>query len=106
MSRSDKGPDTRHTHRLPAEDDKSRRSTKRYALNGGPGLVERRKPRQTGTFVSIYRVDQTIFAFDVGEPWALVCEAHETIVEVESLSLAKDQASDPTGWCEQCERAP
>ena len=100
-----RGPDERHTHRLPAEDDKSRRVTRQYALNGVAGLVERRKTRQTGTVVEIYRVDQTDFDGG-GEPWAVVCAAHGSIIGCSTLSLAKDQASDPNGWCEQCEGAP
>lgn len=103
MSRyaSARGPDVRHTHRLPAEADKSRRVTRRYAMNGVSGLVERRKTRQTGTVVEIYRADQA--GLDVGKAsWAVVCAAHGSILGCASLSLAKDQASDPNGWCELC----
>ena len=106
MSRyaSERGPDVRHTHRLPAEEDKSRRVTRQYAMNGVAGLVERRRVRQTKTFVEIYRVDQA--GLDVEEPWAVVCAAHGSIFGCASLSLAKDQASDPNGWCDQCEGEP
>ena len=105
----ERGPDARHTHRLPAENDKSRRVAKVYALNGVPGLVERRKARQTGTFVEIYRVDQSVFdrvGLDArGEPWGLVC-VHRNVVGCSTLSLAKDMAADPKIWCELCGGAP
>lgn len=102
MSRyeSSRGPSGPYTPRLHASEDK-RRQVKQYNACGVAGLILRRKTRQTGGLVGIYRVDQT----DIdggGEPWAVVCEAHGSILGCASLSLAKDQATDPKGWCEQC----
>ena len=58
--------------------------------------------------MSISRVDQADVGFqsilNVKEPWAIVCDAHGTVIGCGSLDLARDRATDLNDWCEQCTR--
>lgn len=74
---------------------------KRYCLNGHPGLIERRKVRQTGTFISLLHAEQS--GHDPAlSPWVIVCEQHAWVQNVDTLALGRRHMSDPKGWCEYC----
>lgn len=82
----------------------------RYALDGVPGLVQRRKARSTGAIIGVYHAEQAGLdecrsAVDPkGLPWATVCETHDHAVNHRSLQEAKGHACEPEFWCEGCMR--
>lgn len=64
------------------------------------GEIVRRKSRTTGTIVSLYSALEADLD-PAGGPWATVCEAHGTICNHRTKTLAL--AHLPTvGWCEAC----
>lgn len=79
----------------------AKRQPKQYALDGVAGLVQRRKAHSTGTTISIYNNEQADLDTE-GGPWSTVCEDHGTIIAHTTITLAKDMASCPEEWCEDC----
>lgn len=78
---------------------------KEYGFNGLAGCVTQHRSRKTGVLVGLYQADQAGMESDPESPWATVCEAHNTLVCHASLSAAKNNMSDTTMWCEQCQEA-
>jgi len=64
------------------------------------GLVETRKNRATGSWVSIYRAEAAGIDASSGR-YAVVCEAHGSILNAETLSMARRQLP-VASWCEDC----
>lgn len=75
---------------------------KQYGHNGLAGCVSQRKSRATGTLVGIYHAHQSGMEMDPDTPWCVVCEAHHTLVCVETLHAAQ-RTNDPTDFCEDCQ---
>lgn len=73
-----------------------------YACAGRTGCVSLRRSNRTGHLVGVYDAAAAGLESDPETPWAVVCEAHSTLVCVETLTLARDVASDPPSWCETC----
>ena len=65
------------------------------------GLRQYRKARSTGTHVGVYDGVEAGMDTDGGR-WQTVCEEHGAICSHETLTLARDHASAPEGWCEAC----
>jgi hypothetical protein len=68
------------------------------------GLVQMRRARETKTYVGIYRSDDA--GLDDGggtTPYTTVCEEHGLNVAHETLAMARHHASNPTGWCSDCQ---
>lgn len=56
-----------------------------------------------GTWVSVYHADDAGIDSSDGGKWAVVCELHSTILQVDTLAQAKADAKlDPDGFCEEC----
>ena len=66
------------------------------------GLRQYRKARSTGTHVGVYDGVEAGMDTDGGR-WQTVCEEHGAICSHETLTLARNHASAPEGWCEACE---
>lgn len=73
-----------------------------YCAEGLAGLVERRKNRIMGVRVGVYNCEQAHLDPD-GGPWAVVCEDHGSILNVDTLRRAREEASGPYNWCEVCQ---
>jgi hypothetical protein len=70
-------------------------------VDGFAGCVQRRKARDTGSLIGIYHAERA--GLDpAGGPWATMCEDHGTVINHETLRLAREHSSDPIGWCEDC----
>jgi hypothetical protein len=68
------------------------------------GLIERRRCRKTRTWVGIYRSAEAGIETDPDPElrYSLVCEDHGSVVCVGSVQRARQEASDSTGWCDDC----
>jgi len=67
------------------------------------GCISLRRTRQTGTVVGVYKCAEAGLDDDDGQaPWATVCEEHGTVISHRTRKLALSHASDPSGWCEDC----
>lgn len=65
------------------------------------GIVESKVRRATGTRCSVYRAEEA--GFDTfGGDYAIVCEEHGSIVNVETRKRAEHHAVRPDGFCEDC----
>lgn len=73
---------------------------KQYSAHGRAGCVQLRKARRTGTTVGVYHTEQAAMG---GEKWSIVCEDHGFIISIDTLSLARDHATEPDQWCEDCQ---
>ena len=72
-----------------------------YITDGRKGCVQLRRAKSTGTLVGVYNCDQADLDTDDGS-WATVCEEHGSICNHDTLKLARDHASAPDQWCEEC----
>lgn len=72
-----------------------------YSNFGLAGCVERRKNRDTGNTVAVYRADQAGLC-DASGPWVTSCESHSTMLNHKTLAAARSHAGDPQSWCEAC----
>ena len=68
------------------------------------GLYRQRRSRITGTMVSIYDARRAGLD-DTGGAWAVVCDDHGEIVNVETLRTAK-ACAPLVEWCESCYAEP
>jgi hypothetical protein len=75
---------------------------KEYGHLGLAGLVQRTRARSTGTEVGLYASLQAGMESDPELPWCTVCEEHNTLVCHRTLALARENAPEPEGWCEEC----
>jgi len=74
---------------------------KHYAAKGKAGCVEQKRCRATGHLVGLYHAEQAELEEDLEHPWAVVCEAHGTILRTQSMRLARQHMARPF-WCEDC----
>lgn len=75
---------------------------KRKQHNTEAGYVaERMNPHCPGTKVAIYRAAEQGLD-DAGGPYAVVCDAHATIVNVHSVKAARTSMKAPENFCEAC----
>lgn len=65
------------------------------------GCLQRRKARDSGAEVSIYR-NADADMDDQGGPYSTVCEDHGTVVAHRTLRQARRQAAAPLDWCIDC----
>jgi hypothetical protein len=67
-------------------------------------LVQDRRNRETGTTILLY--DNRDGSFDESDEngWFTVCEEHGSMCSHPTLQLAREWASEPTGWCEECQK--
>ncbi len=79
-------------------------SRKQYRANGLAGCVRQTRTLQGKTLVGVYNNRQAGLCEDAG-PWSTVCEAHGEVIGHASLAVARDHASVPEDWCEQCQEA-
>lgn len=77
---------------------------KQYRAKGLAGCVRQTRTLKHKILVGVYRNDQADLCEDAG-PWSTICEAHGEIIGHASLSVARDHASTPEDWCEQCQAA-
>ena len=75
---------------------------KQHNHDNRAGCVSISKAHSTGTRVGIYNNAQAGMC-DEGGPWSTVCEDHGRVMAHDSITLAKDFASSPEEWCEQCQ---
>lgn len=71
---------------------------------GYAGLIDYRKSRQDGVHVGLYRAEEAGLDID-GGPYATICEEHSTLVNHDTLKLAKSHLPYPSGWCDSCREA-
>lgn len=74
----------------------------RYAHDGIPGLVQRRRARSTRALISLYHAEQAGIDTKNGEPWVLECVEHGRIIGVPTLWFARHDAAEPEQWCVGC----
>lgn len=79
------------------------RKVREYGFAGLAGCVTQRKARATGTVVGVYHGGQSGMERDDDFPWITVCEEHNTLCTHATLALALSHASDPAGWCGECQ---
>lgn len=68
------------------------------------GLIDYRKSRQSGTHVGLYRAEEAGLDPDGGQ-YVTVCEEHNTLVNHDTLSIARSHMPYPSGWCDDCREA-
>lgn len=68
------------------------------------GCVALVRARSTGSLVGLYRTAETDLDEEIGS-WAVVCEAHHTILGVESKARARASMADPAAFCDDCRDA-
>lgn len=82
-----------------------RKSARVYAHNGFDGCVTQFVSRATGTVMGVYHGAQAGMECDEALPWSIVCERHNTLVSVETLSIAH-KIRDPREFCDDCREMP
>lgn len=65
------------------------------------GLIQRRKSRELGVWVSVYDAEPGGFCAD-GGAYVTLCEEHGTICNHDTIKLALDHAPY-VEWCEECQ---
>lgn len=82
---------------------KSPPQIKQYAFGGVIGCVHSvQRNYKTKTPVSVYHAAQAGFETVEDEPWLTVCELHKKVIGNHGLSIARELATDPTSWCDEC----
>lgn len=72
-------------------------------LHGIPGLIQLRVARSTKTPVAVYAGKEAGLDTEDGtHPYSTVCMEHEWVICHTTLTLAKEWASHPEDWCEEC----
>lgn len=77
------------------------RQDKQYRYNGLAGCVTQKHSRATGCLIGIYHSKQSGIEDDPELPWAVVCEAHHTLVCTPTLELAR-QTRSGLDFCDDC----
>lgn len=67
------------------------------------GLIESRVNRLTKTEISLYDSAKAGIEDDPESPWAIVCEAHGSILTHTSKTAARSHMATPE-WCSKCEK--
>lgn len=62
--------------------------------------------RGTGPLVGIYRNAESWMESDPATPWSVVCEAHHTLVCVETRAAADSTSADTCNFCDDCRYGP
>jgi hypothetical protein len=76
---------------------------KKYEFNGLAGCVVQSRARTTRTIVGVYNSVQSGMENDPSIPWLTVCEEHGEVVGHCTLAIAREWASAPDTWCEDCQ---
>jgi hypothetical protein len=74
----------------------------------GQHVLRSRRSRVTKTLVELLNVEgegSTMEPGKKGEKYAARCVDHNTVVYAATRSLARVDASDPSGWCKKCQKA-
>lgn len=58
--------------------------------------------RGTGPLVGVYKNSESGMETDVATPWSIVCEAHGTLVCVETRADAAATSTDTKNFCDDC----
>jgi len=76
----------------------------RFSRTNPPDRIERRRNRETGTMVSVWRPG-TIAEDDCDSArWFTICEDHGSLVGHPTRKLAMQWLSHPLTWCEECQK--
>lgn len=78
----------------------------RACATGDAGLIQRRRNRATRTIVSIFDAAESGLECEAGLDYVLVCDDHGACVGVETIAVARSEATDPRGWCDDCREVP
>jgi len=68
-------------------------------------VVQERRARSTGTLVRIEDNRDGSVDLDDPNPWFTICAEHGGVCSHPSLQLAREWASEPEGWCPDCQSA-
>lgn len=58
--------------------------------------------RSTGTLVAVVNTAEQGLNPKDGGRWTLICDDHSTLLQIHTLTLARQFASAPEEWCENC----
>jgi hypothetical protein len=74
----------------------------RLVYGQSSGLRKSIKSLLTGTTVGIYKAEDA-YLDPTGGKWVLICEEHDTYVNVRTMKDALEWAAHPEEWCEVCQ---
>lgn len=78
-----------------------KRRTVKVLMPDYAGLRQYRRARSTGHVIGVYDGEAADMDTFAGR-WQTLCEDHGNVISHETLELARQHATQPEEWCDEC----